>query len=329
MVGPVAFKDVHKEEDDRICPPEEYADIISTLPSFESSGLRVRLYQGVWLLDHVVPGIMALQRRHKPQLGDVVLASPPKSGTTWLKALSFAVMGRAAYPPSDADHPLRRLNPHQCVPFMDNLFSAGQEAKLDALPSPRLLHTHAHHSMLPPSIADCKIVFVCREPKDMLVSMWHFVRSSGSSDFPFSALFELACEGKNPYGPIWDHLLGYWSVSRATPERVLFLKYEEMLVDPVSTVRELARFLGVPFTSVEEAAGWPADIADMCSIDALRGLQANKTGNTGLFFKCSHQSFFRKGVAGDWVDHMTPEMARRIDAIVEEKLRGSGLTFTS
>jgi hypothetical protein len=70
------------------------------------------------------------------------------------------------------------------------------------------------------------------------------------------------------------------------------------------------------------------DIVKLCSIETMRGLRANTTGASGLF-KFPHESFFRKGVAGDWANHMTPEMARRLDDIIEEKLRGSGLTFTS
>jgi hypothetical protein len=88
----------------------------------------------------------------------------------------------------------------------------------------------------------------------MLVSMWHFLQSAGFS-LPFSDLFELACHGQNPYGPIWSHLLGYWTASTARPEMVLFLRYEDMLADPVSTVRKLARFMDVPFTAAEAAAG--------------------------------------------------------------------------
>ncbi|KAI4995133.1 hypothetical protein ZWY2020_035036 [Hordeum vulgare] len=334
LVGPVPFKDVNGDDDHVISPPDEYADIVSTLPSIGSPDLHLRLYQDVWLFNELVPGFISVQRRFTPRPGDVLLASPPKCGTTWLKALAFATMARAAYPLSDAGHPLLRLNPHECVPFMEALFSAGQEAKLDALPSPRLLHTHMHHSMLPRTFADnpdCKIVFICREPKDMLVSTWHFIKSAGgsSSSSSFSDLFELACEGKNPYGPIWGHILGYWRASKATPERVLFLRYEEMLADPVTAVRELAWFLGLPFTPAEEAAGLPVDITEMCSIDTMRGLDANKTGSSGTFVKFPHETFFRKGIAGDWVNHMTPEMARRIDAIVEDKLHGSGLTFSS
>jgi hypothetical protein len=166
----------------------------------------------------------------------------------------------------------------------------------------------------------------------MMVSLWHFTKAvvtSGGRTYSFSDALEWTCEGKSPYGPFWDHLLGYWRASKATPERVLFLKYEEMLADQVGTIRELARFLGVPFTAAEEAAGLPLDITKLCSIDTMRGLDANKTGKSGQFFKFPNESFFRKGVVGDWVNHMTPEMARKVDAIVEEKLRGSGLTFTS
>ncbi|GJN38019.1 hypothetical protein PR202_gb27025 [Eleusine coracana subsp. coracana] len=34
-----------------------------------------------------------------------------------------------------------------------------------------------------------------------------------------------------------------------------------------------------------------------------------------------------KGSAGDWSNHMTPEMAQRLDKIVEDVLQGSGFTF--
>ena len=112
-------------------------------------------------------GIIAIRRGFAPRRGDVVLASPPKCGTTWLKALAFATMARGAHPPAGGPgHPLLRASPHDCVPFMERLFAAGLGSKvMDALPSPRLMATHMHHSILPASIADnpdCKIVYVCR-----------------------------------------------------------------------------------------------------------------------------------------------------------------------
>ncbi|XP_051183900.1 cytosolic sulfotransferase 8-like [Lolium perenne] len=330
LVGPVAFKDLNWKDDGEMvtAPPDESADIVSSLPSKTTGpNIELRQYQGVWMLGTVLPGLISLQRRFRSRPGDVLLASPVKSGTTWIKSLTFATMARSSYPPSAADHPLRRLNPHECVPYMEEVFLHGHEAKLEALPSPRLMHTHLHYSLLPRSLSNSKTVFVCREPKDMVVSLWHFLNRAGVN-FSFSELFELICDGKNPNGPFWENVLGYWRASKARPDGVLFLRYEKMLVDPVCAVRDLARFLGVPFSAAEEAAELPMEICELCSIDTMRGLQGNKIGSTGEF-NFAHQSYFRKGVVGDWVNHMTPEMACRMDAIVEEKLQGSGLTFTS
>jgi hypothetical protein len=133
--------------------------------------------------------------------------------------------------------------------------------------------------------------------------MWHFARRF-NPDLQFSDLFEAACEGSCLSGPIWDHVLGYWNASKARPEMVLFLRYEEMLQDPVSNVVKLSRFLGRPFSAAEEeAAGVVMDVVRLCS------------------------SYSREGETGEWSDHMTPEMAQRLDAVVEERLRRSGFSF--
>uniref|UniRef100_A0ACD5ZRX2 Uncharacterized protein n=1 Tax=Avena sativa TaxID=4498 RepID=A0ACD5ZRX2_AVESA len=202
LAGPVPFDDVvDGGEDDIVAvpppPADEYADVVSAMPSATIVGFPVHRYQDTWVLEQWVTGVLA------PRPDDVLLASLPKCGTTWLKSLAFSVMAREAYPPSAADHPLLRLNPHQCVPLLEDLFSSSGEAAakaVEALPSPRLMNTHMHHSLLPPSVTDddkCKIVY----------------------------LFEHACQGQTPNGPIWDNILGYWRASRAHPDKVLFLRY--------------------------------------------------------------------------------------------------------
>jgi hypothetical protein len=123
----------------------------------------VCFYQDTWVLGTVVPGIVSIQRNFTPRRGGVVLVSIP--GTTWLKAMAFATMARIAHPPADNPDPLLRLNPHQCVPNMERMFTAVQEAVMETLPSPRLMSTHLHHSILPSSITsnpDCKIIYLCR-----------------------------------------------------------------------------------------------------------------------------------------------------------------------
>ncbi|KAK3123023.1 hypothetical protein QOZ80_8AG0622600 [Eleusine coracana subsp. coracana] len=97
--------------------------------------------------------------------------------------------------------------------------------------------------------------------------------------------------------------------------------YEEMLRDPV--------FMGWPFTVAEEEAGVVQDILELCSIEKQRSLAVNKDGAYVVkgVLRIGNKNFFRKGVARDWRNHMTPEMAARLDGIVQEALEGTGLTF--
>ena len=47
--------------------------------------------------------------------------------------------------------------------------------KMDALPSPRVIKSHLPLNYLPPKLLDtCKVVYVTRNPKDVIVSYYHY-----------------------------------------------------------------------------------------------------------------------------------------------------------
>ncbi|XP_020178777.2 cytosolic sulfotransferase 8 [Aegilops tauschii subsp. strangulata] len=279
-------------------------------------------------------GAMVADARFAARPSDIVVATMPKSGTTWMKALLYSTVHRREHAPGGPGHPFNSLGPHDCVRHLEyQLYTRNRVPDLDGLPDPRLLATHVPLASLPRSVAasGCRIVYVCRDPKDTLVSTWSFVNKFRAEDglepIPVEAAAGYFCDGVSASGPYWDHVLGYWRAHLANPERVLFFRYEEMSRDPAAHVRRLAEFVGRPFSAEEEEDGAVDAVVKLCSFEHMTGLEATKSGKTELVLGAvENSSFFRRGLVGDWENHLSPETARRIDAITEAKFRGFGLS---
>ncbi|WCJ28654.1 Cytosolic sulfotransferase 17 [Euphorbia peplus] len=307
---------------------------ISNFPQEPSWKVSQNLYkyQNFWYYEFALKVILLFQKKFIPQPDDIFLATTPKSGTTWLKALAFAIHTRTRYingGSDDDDHksPLLSKMPHAVVPFIEFICAHNLERDLG---NP-LLSTHVPFRSLPYSIlnSDSKIIYLCRDPKDVLVSQYEFTSKHGDAEIvPFEEVFEKFCNGFSNCGPFWDHVLGYWNASLEFPERVLFLKYEELKNDTAFDVKKIADFIGCPFSVEEEEQGIVEKIVQFCSFDNLSNLDVNKS-TTKIYnsFAFGNEAYFRKGKVGDWKNYFTSEMGKRIDQITADKFSGSGLHF--
>ncbi|KAL5721476.1 hydroxyjasmonate sulfotransferase [Ranunculus cassubicifolius] len=285
------------------------------------------LYKGFWNSLIYLNGLLASQQHFVAQPTDIFLVTTPKSGTTWLKSIVFAITQRSSYPISDPNHPLLTNNPHALVPFLHQLYSSKDLTSEASFNSPRLFAEHVHYSMLPESVkaSKCRIIYMCRDPKDVFVSMWHFGKHVFHYSLPLEEAFDKFCRGVVWNGPHWDIALDYWKMSLANPEQVLFLKFEDLKRDITNQLKKMAIHLGCPFSDEEERCGVIDEIERMCSFQHLSNLEVNKTGSiTGV----KNSDFFRKGQVGDWTNLLTLSMAERLDRVVEQRLQGSGLTIT-
>ncbi|ESQ49142.1 hypothetical protein EUTSA_v10021105mg [Eutrema salsugineum] len=313
---------------------QECKNLISSLPSEKDfMGKSLFSYQGSWYYPNTVQAILNFQKHFRPRDTDIILASFPKSGTTWLKALAFAVVHRNKYAAYTLDsHPLLSNNPHNLVRFLEiDLYDKNQLPDLEELPLPRLFATHMPFQTLNETLRDspCKVVYVCRNIKDVLVSRWHFrskvVSKELYSNNSLEDMFDEFIKGAYLFGPFQDQVLSYWKASLVNVNPVLFMTYEEMIEKPEAQVMRLADFLGYSFTEEEKQSGMVEKILELCSLSNLSNLVANKTGTSTCGIH--HHAFFRKGGVGGWKDYLTHDMAKKLDEIVENKLQGSGLKF--
>ncbi|KAL2326317.1 hypothetical protein Fmac_025375 [Flemingia macrophylla] len=289
------------------------------------------LFQDFWYPARAIQGVINSQKYFQAKDGDVVVASFPKSGTTWLKALTFAIVNRQHFS-SHKNHPLLTSNPHQLVPFLDLVFSGDFHDRISNMAEPRLFGTHIPFPSLPKSIqeSNCKVIYICRNPFDTFISCWYFFNKIKLESLPELTMkegFEMYCKGIIGAGPWWNHMLCYWKESIDRPNKVLFLKYEDLKDDISFHVKRVAEFLGCPFTQDEEISGVIESVINLSSFEKMKDLEVNKSGTVGFIRNIEKKYFFRKAEVGDWVNYFSLPMRETLSKIIAEKFSGSGLSF--
>ncbi|KAK9910568.1 hypothetical protein M0R45_034524 [Rubus argutus] len=89
---------------------DECKELLLSLPR-ERGSISRHLYQfqGFWYSSGLLQSLIAFQKHFPASDSDIVLASVPKTGTTWLKALTFAVVNRHRFA-INKNHPLLTSN---------------------------------------------------------------------------------------------------------------------------------------------------------------------------------------------------------------------------
>ncbi|XP_021860719.2 cytosolic sulfotransferase 13-like [Spinacia oleracea] len=311
---------------------KEFKELKLSLPKaawFENSAMV--LYKSFWCPQYFLKGAITFQNYFEAQDGDIILASLPRTGTTWLKSLLYTIINRDNFSSQFSQHPFHTKNPHDLVLYLEGLdlstIIVGNQ------PLPRLFATHLPYLSLSDSIktSQCRIVYVCRNPLDTFVSLWHFyLQFERNKDIhPNMELMEeyigKYCKGESPFGPYEDHLLGYWEESNRNPQKVLFLEYEGLKKEPKAHLKSLADFVGCPFSEEEEKQNVIDEIIKLCSLKSLKEMEVNKNGNFSPMVE--NKTFFRKGEVGDWTTHFTPSMAKQFHQMLR-KLNKAGFSFT-
>ncbi|ERN18618.1 cytosolic sulfotransferase 5 [Amborella trichopoda] len=306
-------------------------DIQSSLPLPAAKlpdGTNMFQWKGIMLSPQLLQAAITADKHFSARSTDIFVASYPKCGTTWLKSLIFSIINQHSLnQEKESPNPLLSTSPHDLIHNLElEVYSMDPIPDITGIPSPRLFSTHHSYGSLPESLkhCGCQIVYITRNPRDSIVSFWHFTKKfsyHGLEYLSFEETFERFCEGALPFGPFFEHVLQYLKASKEMPEKVMFLTYEEMIADTKGVVKRVTAFLGRP---VEEEV---EKIVEMCSFEKLSNLEVNKSEENTSKRRYPNNVFFRKGAVGDWMNHFTPEMIERLDHITQQKLQGSGFEF--
>ncbi|XP_070561103.1 sulfotransferase 1B1-like [Ptychodera flava] len=186
---------------------------------------------------------------------------------------------------------------------------------VEKLPKPRVIKCHLPYRFFPTQAIrkKCKIIYVARNPKDVVVSMRYHLKNLPPYFYwgPWDTFYRTFIDGKLCHGDWFDHVIEWWN--HREDGNILFLKYEDLIKRPRETVRETARFLDVDVTPDMEDR-----ILSHCSFKNMKENPSVNFGGSG---------FIRKGIIGDWTNYFTVAQDREFDKIYSERMRGTGLDF--
>ena len=271
-------------------------------------GFKQKFYQiNGYFFPEIMVSVLNDIKEFQTRPSDVWVASFPKSGTTWLQEMIYLIENDCDFTKAKAKTLEERS------PFIE--YPSPGIKHINKMNSPRVIKTHLPFEFLPQDVdKKSKIVYAVRNPKDVCVSFYYFIRMVNDIGFSgtISEMIELFIDGKIPYGPWAKHVDSY-----ASNSNVLLIHYEDMIHDPKRELKRLCDFLGKKLDEKQMDA-----IIEWCSFDNMKknpsvNYEWNKT--LGIFAK--EGEFFRKGQVGDWLNHFKSKQSKRLDDVVHSQLK--------
>ncbi|XP_047207205.1 sulfotransferase 6B1 [Girardinichthys multiradiatus] len=235
---------------------------------------------------------------------DIMLVAYPKCGFNWMVGVMKKIIAEATQMKNESKMP----------PLIE--FCGPEVLKaMNEAPSPRFLGTHLHPDNMPASFNEkkTKMVVVFRNPKDTLVSYYHFCNNNPvlPSVESWDSFFSQFMKGDVAWGSYFDHALA-WNKKMDDPN-VMVVTYENLKQDLSAGIHQISSFIGFSLTDNQVQ-----QIAGASTFSAMKESSVNSHGNMG-------NVIFRKGEVGDWKNHFTPEQSREMDEAFNKHLAGTNL----
>lgn len=256
-------------------------------------------------------------QHYRPRDGDIIIATAPKSGTTWMQNIVMHLIFQ--------DLEFRKV--YYIFPWFENNGTPVEEvlAQLEEQDHRHCIKTHLPLDGLVyhPNV---KYIVVSRDGRDAFMSMWnHYYNTIRNQTEPnfidnirdfwnvwiTKSIFEWQNEGYPFHSPLYFSQT--WWDFRHLPN-ILFVHYNNLLSDLEGEIHRIAHYL-----EIEVSEELIPKIADAVSFDTMK-VNADKVAGDFDWLDGGGKKFINKGTNSRWRDVLTEDDLKQYAAAVEQAL---------
>ncbi len=228
---------------------------------------------------------------------DVFIVGYPKSGNTWFQHL----IGGVVYGVDARTSPPLLAN--------DLVPDVHLNAFYRRYSTPMFFKSHSL-----PRADYRRVVYLLRDGRDAMVSYFHYLEALHGAKLDF---LELITAGAPEIPCKWHEHVDAW-LQNPHDARMLVIKYEELLSQPVEQLERFCRFINLDREQRQLAA-----VAEAAQFRNLRAKEARfGLGRPGAW--PADKFFFRRGVTGSYLDEMPPAVLQAFMSEAAQTLRRNG-----
>ncbi|KAK3871889.1 hypothetical protein Pcinc_022990 [Petrolisthes cinctipes] len=302
----------------------------------------VRILPEGWIYPGVSPFFLDKLQQFQFRTEDVVVMGYPKCGSTWVQETVWTMMNNPDLTNPHAEEGIwnRSLEISSDM-LMDvvNYDELGLDSiikilgkmcpgkskedgfalqMLEVMPGPRIMKCHYAFELMPLDFLDkTKVIYVLRNPKDTVVSFYHYVRIVRLYDYKgsFEKFAKEFINDQMLFGPYWPHVHQAWR--RRSHPNLHLIFYEDLKADFMTQLHLLDKFLGTNLGTQQMQN--VQHITEFTSMKS-KGTPITDTASFNQSIMEKEGGFYRKGVAGDWKNTLSPELNQEMDKWIKDNI---------
>ena len=204
---------------------------------------------------------------------DIFVVSYPRSGNTWTRYILAYLKAGVQQPLTSEDVGLFAPDIYHHLPV------------INAATSKRVIKTHEAFLHLYP-----RVIFIHRDPREALVSYWHFARRTRVFEGSFSEF--LRSPIPNQHGSWKKNMLAMQSKIVKDPQNIFVIRYDQLQNEFHNTVAKMVQWSGI---------GNNVNLDAVYELTKIESMATSDSRCDSMFRRKSGESFFvDRGKGSDW-----------------------------